>query len=142
MKSASLTASGSGQRKEKRWNPDDESRMQVEDTSETGTCEGTVLPAATLSFHADMWKRAWWLLRCFGECSYDTEKSRSNNIGPTVAAGNESAYRLAEQEALKDSFQAVLCDMHKERSKPAVPSLTTSDTSLCRQQQAITGKTW
>ena len=34
MKSASLTASGSGQQKEKRSIPDDESRMQVEDMSE------------------------------------------------------------------------------------------------------------
>ena len=46
MKSASLTASGSGQQKEKRSIPDDESRVQVEDTSETGTGEGTALPAA------------------------------------------------------------------------------------------------
>ena len=34
MKSASLTASGSGQQKEKRSIPDDQSRMQVEDTSQ------------------------------------------------------------------------------------------------------------
>ena len=46
MKSASLTACGSGQRKEKRSIPDDESGMQVEDTSETGTGESTALPAA------------------------------------------------------------------------------------------------
>ena len=46
MKSASLTASGSGQPRQKRSIPDDESRMQVEDTSETGTGEGTALPAA------------------------------------------------------------------------------------------------
>ena len=46
MKSASLTASGSGQRKEKRSFPGDESRMQVEDTSETGTGEGAALLAA------------------------------------------------------------------------------------------------
>ena len=46
MKSASLTASGSGQQKEKRSIPDDESRVQVEDTSETGTGEGTALLAA------------------------------------------------------------------------------------------------
>ena len=46
LKSASLTASGSGQQKEKRSIPDDESRVQVEDTSETGTGEGTALPAA------------------------------------------------------------------------------------------------
>ena len=46
MKSASSTAGGSGQRKEKRSIPDDESRMQVEDTSETGTGGGAALPAA------------------------------------------------------------------------------------------------
>ena len=46
MKPASLTASGSGQRKEKRSIPDEESRMQVEDTSETPTGEGEALPAA------------------------------------------------------------------------------------------------
>ena len=46
MKSASLTASGSGQRKEKRSIPDDESRMQVEDTSETGIGECAALLAA------------------------------------------------------------------------------------------------
>ena len=46
MKSASSTASGSVQQKEKRPIPDDESRMQVKDTSETGTGEGTALPAA------------------------------------------------------------------------------------------------
>ena len=45
MKSASLTASRSGQQREKRSIPDDEARMQVEDTSETGTGEGTALPA-------------------------------------------------------------------------------------------------
>ena len=41
MKSASLTASGSGQQRQKRSIPDDESGMQLEDTSETGTGEGT-----------------------------------------------------------------------------------------------------
>ena len=46
MKSASLTASDSGQRKEKRLIPGDESRMQVEDTSETVTGEGAALHAA------------------------------------------------------------------------------------------------
>ena len=46
MKSASLTASGSGQQRQKRSIPDDESRMQVEDTSETSTGEGTALLAA------------------------------------------------------------------------------------------------
>ena len=46
MKSASSTASGSGQQREKRPIPDGESRMQVEDMSETGTGEGTALPAA------------------------------------------------------------------------------------------------
>ena len=46
MKSASLTASGSEQQKEKRSIRDDESRMQVEDTSETGTGEATPLLAA------------------------------------------------------------------------------------------------
>ena len=46
MKSATLTASGSGQQRQKRSIPDDESGMQVEDTPETGTGEGTALPAA------------------------------------------------------------------------------------------------
>ena len=46
MKSASLTASGSGQQKERRSISDGESRMQVEDTSETGIGESTALPAA------------------------------------------------------------------------------------------------
>ena len=46
MKSASSTASGSGQQREKRPIPDGESRMQVEDMSETSTGEGTSLPAA------------------------------------------------------------------------------------------------
>ena len=46
MKSASLTGSGSGQQRQKRSIPDDESGMQVEDTLETGTGEGTALPAA------------------------------------------------------------------------------------------------
>ena len=46
MKLASLTASGGGQQKDKRSIPVDESRMQVEDTSDTGTGEGTALPAA------------------------------------------------------------------------------------------------
>ena len=46
MKSASLTASGSGQQRQKRSIPDDESGMQVEDTPETGTGEGTASPAA------------------------------------------------------------------------------------------------
>ena len=44
MKSASLTASGCGQQKEKKSTPDDESRMQVEDTSEIGTGESTEFP--------------------------------------------------------------------------------------------------
>ena len=44
MKSASLTASGSGQQRQKRSIPDDESGLQVEDTPETqeavdGHCE-------------------------------------------------------------------------------------------------------
>ena len=46
MKSASLTASGSGLQREKRPIPDGDLRMQVEDTSATGTGEGTALPAA------------------------------------------------------------------------------------------------
>ena len=46
MKSASLTASGSGQQRQKRSIPDDESGMQVEDTPETGTGEGTASPVA------------------------------------------------------------------------------------------------
>ena len=46
MKSASMTASCSGQQKERRSIPDGESRMQVEDTSETGTGESTALLAA------------------------------------------------------------------------------------------------
>ena len=46
MKSASLTTSGSGQQRQKRSIPDDESGMQVEDTPETGTGEGTASLAA------------------------------------------------------------------------------------------------
>ena len=46
MTSASSTPSGSGQQREKRPIPGRESRMQVEDMSETGTGEGTALPAA------------------------------------------------------------------------------------------------
>ena len=46
MKSASLTASGSGEQRQKRSIPDDESGMQVEDTPETGTGEGTASLAA------------------------------------------------------------------------------------------------
>ena len=46
MKLASLTASGSGQQRQKGSIPDDESGMQVEDTPETGTGEGTALLAA------------------------------------------------------------------------------------------------
>ena len=46
MKSASLTASGNGQQRQKRAIPDDESGMQVEDTPETGIGEGTASPAA------------------------------------------------------------------------------------------------
>ena len=46
MKSASLTASGSGQLRQKRSIPDDESGMQVEDTPETSTGEGTASPTA------------------------------------------------------------------------------------------------
>ena len=46
MKSASLTASGSGQQRQKRAVPDDESGMQIEDTLETGIGEGTASPAA------------------------------------------------------------------------------------------------
>ena len=45
MKSASLTASGSGLQRENRPIPDGESRVQAEDMSETGTGEGTALPA-------------------------------------------------------------------------------------------------
>ena len=45
MKSASSTASCSGQQKE-RSIPDDESRIQVEDMSELGTGESTALPGA------------------------------------------------------------------------------------------------
>ena len=45
MKSASLTASGSGLQREKRPIPDGESRVQAEDMSETGTGEGTALLA-------------------------------------------------------------------------------------------------
>ena len=47
MRSASSTASGSGQQKEKKSIPDDESRMPVEDTSEMGTGESTELPGAS-----------------------------------------------------------------------------------------------
>ena len=46
MKSASLTASGSEQQRQKRSTPDDESGMRVEDTPETGTGEGTASPVA------------------------------------------------------------------------------------------------
>ena len=46
MKSASLTVSGSGQQKDRRSISDGESRMQVEDTPETGTGESTALLAA------------------------------------------------------------------------------------------------
>ena len=46
MKSASLTASGIGQQRQKRSIPDDEPGMQVDDTPETGTGEGTASPAA------------------------------------------------------------------------------------------------
>ena len=46
LKSASYNASGSGQQGDKRSIPDDESRVQVEDTSETGTGESTALPGA------------------------------------------------------------------------------------------------
>ena len=46
LKSASLTASGSGQRKERRPISDGESRTQVENTSVTGTGESTALTAA------------------------------------------------------------------------------------------------
>ena len=45
-KSPSLTASGSGQQRQKSAVPDDESGMQVEDTPETGTGKGAALPAA------------------------------------------------------------------------------------------------
>ena len=45
MKSASLTASGSSLQREKRPIPNGESRVQDEDMSETGTGEGTALPA-------------------------------------------------------------------------------------------------
>ena len=48
MKSASLTASGSSQQREKRPIPDGESRVQAEDMSEKGTGEGTALPATPL----------------------------------------------------------------------------------------------
>ena len=44
MKSASLTASGSGQQRQKRSIPD-----EVEDTPETGTGEGTASPVAPIS---------------------------------------------------------------------------------------------
>ena len=46
IKSASLTASGSGQQRQKKSIPDDEQGMQVEDTPDTGTGEGTASPAA------------------------------------------------------------------------------------------------
>ena len=46
MKSASSTASGSGQQRKKRPIPDTESRVRAEDTSEMGTGESTVLPRA------------------------------------------------------------------------------------------------
>ena len=49
MKSASLTASGSGQQTQKRAIAEHESGMQVEDTPETGTGEGTASPAAAPS---------------------------------------------------------------------------------------------
>ena len=45
-KSASSTARGSGQQTERKSIPDDESRMQVEDTLEMGTGESTELPGA------------------------------------------------------------------------------------------------
>ena len=51
MKSASLTASGSGKQKQKRSIPDEESGMQVEDTLQTDTVEGTassVAPSANV----------------------------------------------------------------------------------------------
>ena len=46
MKSALLMASGSGQQRQRRSIPDDESGLQVEDTPEMGTGEGTALSAA------------------------------------------------------------------------------------------------
>ena len=46
MKSASLTASGSGQQRQKRAIPDDESGTPGDDTPETGIGEGTASPAA------------------------------------------------------------------------------------------------
>ena len=57
MKSASLTASGSGQQREKRPISDGESRMQVEDLSETGIGVGTALLACTVSEHSA--KNCW-----------------------------------------------------------------------------------
>ena len=52
MKSASSTASGSGQQKEKRSIPDDESRSQFEDMWEMGTGESTALPGAVTTQEA------------------------------------------------------------------------------------------
>ena len=49
MKSASLTASGSGQHRQKRSIPDDESGMQVEDAPKTSTGEGTASLVAPIS---------------------------------------------------------------------------------------------
>ena len=46
MKSTPLTSSSSGERGQKRSIPDDESRMQVEDTQKTDTGEGEGPPAA------------------------------------------------------------------------------------------------
>ena len=46
IKSASLTASGSGQQRQKKSIPDDEPGMQVDDTPDTGTGERAAVPAA------------------------------------------------------------------------------------------------
>ena len=57
MKSASSTASGSGQQRQKRSITDDESGMQVEDTPETGTGEGTAslaAPSANIRLRIDV----------------------------------------------------------------------------------------
>ena len=49
MKSASTTASGSGQKRERRAIPDDDSRMQIEDKSEVDNEERAELPGVPLT---------------------------------------------------------------------------------------------
>ena len=106
--------------------------------------EGHVSCTPAQHRHAYVWTRIWLLLRsrakAFVKCKAHLTNTKKSRVDP----GNECADRQAN-EGTEDSFQAVLCDMHK-RAHETEPSSTTPDAycagkrrrALARRDNAVT----